>query len=95
MTKKNRVKNPVIIKFTQNHAMNDIEFEALTKVYDFSQQNNQKEMFANTYNKGKVFVQDAALVGDPDKLKKIQKKDLTEEQYQVKELETKVWSYIV
>jgi hypothetical protein len=71
MSKKNGVKNPVIIKFTQNHAMNDIEFEALTKVYENSQLHNQKEMFANTYNKGKVFVQDSALVGDQEKLRKI------------------------
>jgi serine/threonine protein kinase len=95
MSKKNGVKNPVIIKFTQNHAMNDIEFEALTKVYEYAHLNNQKDMFANTYNKGKVFVQDGALQGDQDKLKKIQKKDLTEEQYQIKQLETQVWSYIV
>jgi len=67
---KNRVdgiKNPVIIKFTQNHAMNDQEFEALIKVNKFAHKNNCMDSFSNTYSKGKCFVTDPTLVAEKSK----------------------------
>ena len=62
----NGIKNPVIIKFTQNHAMNDQEFEALIKVNEFANKNNCKDSFSNTYAKGKCFIRDPALVAEAD-----------------------------
>ena len=36
----NGIKNPVIIKFTQNHPMNDQEYEALIKVNQYAAKHN-------------------------------------------------------
>ena len=67
---KNRVdgvKNPVIIKFTQNHPMNDQEFEALIKVNEFAAKTNQNEFFSRTYTKGKCYIRDPSLVAEKQK----------------------------
>ena len=57
MTNKKEGKRcPIIIKFTQNHVMNDLEFDALVKVYKYAQNFNQGDVFAKTYVKGKAFI---------------------------------------
>jgi len=90
----NGIKNPVIIKFTQNHAMNDVEYDALIKVNDFAAKNNQKDLFSRTYTKGKCFITDRALVSTESD-KKSSKVPENDEEKMVAKLEKKVWSYII
>ena len=75
--------------------MNDIEFDALTKVYKNAKLQKTEDMFANTYNKGKLLVTDKGLPIDQEMVKQLQKLDVTLIETQVKQLETQVWSYIV
>jgi serine/threonine protein kinase len=90
----NGIKNPIIIKFTQNHVMNDQEFEALIKVNEFAAKNNFKDSFSNTYTKGKCFIRDPTLAKEAEKSKS-SKKAMTDEEKMVAKLETQVWSYII
>ena len=86
---KNRVKgikNPIIIKFTQNHTMNDVEYDALIKVNLFAAKNNQSELFSKTYTKGKCFIRDPTLVAT-EAVKKSSKNPETEEEKMVAKVE--------
>ena len=82
----NGIKNPIIIKFTQNHTMNDVEYDALIKVNLFAAKNNQSELFSKTYTKGKCFIRDPALVAT-EAVKKSSKNPETEEEKMVAKVE--------
>lgn len=91
----NGIKNPVIIKFTQNHPMNDQEYEALIKVNEYATMHNQSQFFAKTYTKGKCFIRDHALKTSEAEKLKAAKKPETDEEKMVARYERKVWSYII
>jgi len=58
------MRKPVIIKFTQNHKMNDIEYQSLT---DITNQTKRaygcNEFFPETYSKGKILKMDKKALG--------------------------------
>ena len=51
--------------------MNDIEFDALTKVYQNAKLQKTEDMFANTYNKGKLLITDKGLPIDQEMVKQL------------------------
>ena len=51
--------------------MNDVEFDALTKVYQNAKLQKTEDMFANTYNKGKLLITAKGLPIDQEMVKQL------------------------
>jgi serine/threonine protein kinase len=82
------IRKPVIIKFTKNHEMNDREFDALTDIIRYTKTTfGCNDLFAETYTKGKVLINDKSLTDTKNKPKSFEIEEA--------EVEDQIWSYIV
>lgn len=82
------IRKPVIIKFTKNHEMNDREFDALTDIIRYTKGVfGCNDLFAETFAKGKVLINDKSLTDTKNKQKTYENEEA--------EVEDQIWSYIV
>jgi hypothetical protein len=81
---------PVIIKLTQAHDMNEIEFKSIIAIMNFVEKNEPSKLchFAKTYSCGKVRVSDPLLKDERGRFRR-------PENTVYDKLENQVWSYIV
>lgn len=89
------VPKPVIIKFTQNHEMNDREYNALSAIIEYTRKhcNGRNDYYANLYGSGQVMVLDKSLYSQAKRMaiKKQKMNDHTQQQM----FRSQTWSYMI
>ena len=56
-----QVPQPVIIKFSQTHLMNDSEYKSLTDIMDSAKNSKKENNIAQCFSTGRLIVKDRAL----------------------------------